>query len=167
MIAGLGVTSYLRFIQKARIAKAVVEIASIANTIDADRLYEQGPPPDSLAGLGLDTPIDPWGNPYRYLRIEGVFAANPPQGISLPAVAAKPPKEPKPPKEGGEPPGGGGPPIPTKPRKDRFLKPLSTDYDLYSSGLDGLSTATLEAKHSHDDVIRALEGDYIGLAELF
>ena len=33
MIAGLGLTSYLRFIEKARIAKAVVEIASIANTI--------------------------------------------------------------------------------------------------------------------------------------
>lgn len=49
-------------------------------------------------------------------------------------------------------------------RKDRFLVPLNTDYDLYSMGKDGLSTSSLTAAASHDDIIRANNGTYIGLA---
>lgn len=51
-----------------------------------------------------------------------------------------------------------------KARKDRFLVPLNSDYDLYSNGLDGESSAPLTAPQSHDDVIRANDGDYVGLA---
>jgi len=49
-------------------------------------------------------------------------------------------------------------------RKDRFLVPLNTNYDLYSMGKDGLSQIPLTAKASHDDVIRANDGRYIGIA---
>lgn len=49
-------------------------------------------------------------------------------------------------------------------RKDRFLVPLNMDYDLYSKGKDGLSKPPLTAKASHDDIIRANDGRYIGLA---
>jgi len=51
-----------------------------------------------------------------------------------------------------------------KPRKDKFMKPLNTYYDLYSMGKDGKSNAPLTAKASHDDVIRANDGRFIGLA---
>ncbi len=54
-----------------------------------------------------------------------------------------------------------------KPRKDKFLKPLNTDYDLYSMGLDGSSKDNLSAKVSRDDVIRALDGAFIGFADDF
>jgi len=50
-------------------------------------------------------------------------------------------------------------------RKDRNLVPLNTDYDLYSSGPDGLSVSPLTAMHSRDDIIRANNGGYIGAAE--
>ncbi len=63
--------------------------------------------------------------------------------------------------------GCGSRPPPDDPRKDRFLKPISTDYDLYSSGPDGISRDSLEHRESRDDVVRAINGDYIGLAELF
>ena len=52
-------------------------------------------------------------------------------------------------------------------RKDHFLVPLNSDYDLYSMGKDGVSSPPITAKHSQDDVIRASNGSYVGLAENF
>ena len=54
-----------------------------------------------------------------------------------------------------------------KMRKDRFLVPLNTDYDLCSMGKDGLSKPPLTAQASHDDIIRANNGMYIGKASLY
>lgn len=56
---------------------------------------------------------------------------------------------------------GSGPP---HPRKDHFLHPLNSDYDLYSMGADGKTNTPLTAKASRDDIIRASNGGYIGLA---
>ena len=52
-------------------------------------------------------------------------------------------------------------------RKDRFMVPINSDFDLYSCGLDGESVAPLTGKPSHDDIIRASNGDYIGLASKY
>jgi general secretion pathway protein G len=52
-------------------------------------------------------------------------------------------------------------------RKDQFLVPLNSDYDLYSMGRDGDSKAPLNAPVSRDDIIRANDGGYIGLAKFF
>jgi general secretion pathway protein G len=49
-------------------------------------------------------------------------------------------------------------------RKNKFLVPINTDYDLYSMGKDRKSQPPLTAKASKDDVIRANNGGYIGLA---
>lgn len=51
-----------------------------------------------------------------------------------------------------------------KVRKDHNLVPLNTDYDLYSMGKDGKSESPLTAKASRDDIIRANNGGFIGLA---
>jgi general secretion pathway protein G len=60
-----------------------------------------------------------------------------------------------------------GPGVMAKIRKDHNLHPLNTEFDLYSLGKDGDSKAPLTAKASHDDVIWARDGDFIGLAEDF
>jgi general secretion pathway protein G len=52
-------------------------------------------------------------------------------------------------------------------RKDRFLVPLNSDYDLYSDGKDGQTVSPITAKPSQDDVIRASDGSYTGLASEF
>jgi general secretion pathway protein G len=52
-------------------------------------------------------------------------------------------------------------------RKDRFLVPLNSDYDLYSMGKDGRSAAPITAKASHDDILRANNGSYVGLASKY
>jgi len=49
-------------------------------------------------------------------------------------------------------------------RKDRFLVPLNSDYDLYSVGPDGKTQSPLTAPASHDDIIRANDGAYFGVA---
>ncbi len=64
---------------------------------------------------------------------------------------------------GGAPGGGGGP----QPRKDRFLVPVNTTYDLYSKGKDGASVPPFTAKASRDDVVRAADGAFVGLAADF
>lgn len=50
-------------------------------------------------------------------------------------------------------------------RKDRNLVPLNSDYDLYSIGKDADSQPPLAVPVSKDDIIRANNGRYIGLAE--
>jgi general secretion pathway protein G len=54
-----------------------------------------------------------------------------------------------------------------KMRKDRFLVPLNTDYDLYSMGKDGLSVPPITAKQSQDDILRANDGSFLGLASQY
>jgi len=49
-------------------------------------------------------------------------------------------------------------------RKDKSLVPINTDYDLYSNGKDGATAAPLTAKNSQDDIVRANNGQFIGLA---
>ncbi len=58
----------------------------------------------------------------------------------------------------------GGPKGKGQVRKDHNLVPLNTDFDLYSCGPDGKSQSPLTAAASRDDVIRAQNGDYLGLA---
>ena len=49
-------------------------------------------------------------------------------------------------------------------RKDKNLVPINTDYDLWSNGKDGKSVAPLTAQDSRDDIVRANNGRYVGLA---
>jgi general secretion pathway protein G len=49
-------------------------------------------------------------------------------------------------------------------RTDKNLVPLNSDYDLYSMGKDGESQIPLTVKISHDDIIRANDGAFVGLA---
>ena len=54
-----------------------------------------------------------------------------------------------------------------KARKDQMLVPLNSDYDLYSKGRDGLSKLPLTPPQSHDDIVRAADGGFVGLASEF
>jgi len=70
-LASIATMSYAGYRTKVTIQLTIVEIELIAKEID--RFYAQkGSYPDSLSDLEMSVPNDPWGNPYRYLRIEGV-----------------------------------------------------------------------------------------------
>jgi general secretion pathway protein G len=59
--------------------------------------------------------------------------------------------------DGGDPSGNG------KMRKDHFLVPVNTDFDLYSIGQDGRSQSPFTAAASQDDIVRANNGGYVGI----
>jgi general secretion pathway protein G len=50
-------------------------------------------------------------------------------------------------------------------RMDHNLHPINTDFDLYSMGADGDTRRPLTAQASQDDIVRANNGAYIGLAK--
>jgi len=50
-------------------------------------------------------------------------------------------------------------------RNDGKLNQLNTDFDLFSMGSDGDSKGPLNVQVSRDDIVRANNGDFIGLAE--
>jgi general secretion pathway protein G len=52
-------------------------------------------------------------------------------------------------------------------RKDKNLVPINSDFDLYSIGQDGQSVPPLTAKQSWDDIVRAANGGFVGLASEF
>jgi len=49
-----------------------------------------------------------------------------------------------------------------KKRKDHNMVPINEFFDLYSMGKDGKSSSPLTANASHDDIIRAYDGQYVG-----
>jgi general secretion pathway protein G len=49
-------------------------------------------------------------------------------------------------------------------RRNRFMFPLNTDYDLFSLGPDGLTSVSLGTNVGLDDVIRANNGGFFGPA---
>lgn len=49
-------------------------------------------------------------------------------------------------------------------RQDANQRPINTFYDLYSKGIDGETKSNISTDVSKDDVIRARDGDFVGLA---
>ena len=122
-------------VDRARIARAIGDIGALQTDIAS---FEAGGTglPETLADVGRITLTDPWGNLYQYLNFHIEEGS------------------------GGQ---GKGPP-PQGARKDRFLVPINSTYDLYSVGKDGKTVAALTAKASRDDIVRANDGAFIGLA---
>ena len=137
VIAG---SKYLGYIEKVRVASAIASIRAIEVQLD-DYVRSEKPLPATLAEIGMDDKLDPWGYPFEYL----------PFPTTAPGSG----------KAGSNPKGGS---YIGEARKDHFLVPLNSDYDLYSVGRDGKTRPPLSAPDSADDVIRANDGAYIGLA---
>jgi general secretion pathway protein G len=52
-------------------------------------------------------------------------------------------------------------------RKDHKLNPINSDFDLYSMGRNGVSKPQISNKDSLDDIVRANNGGFVGLASDF
>ena len=127
ILGALTITQYLAYIERVRVARAVVELKDISAQLDPIA-YEGGKLPNALADIGLGGRNDPWGRPYVYLRIRGNPSAS------------------------------------FKTRRDQFLVPINSDFDLYSRGKDGKTNLILTHPFSLDDVIRGNDGAFLGLA---
>ncbi len=134
ILLGIATISYSCYIQKSEAQEAVAQIREIEQALEMYKLinYEY---PANLAAVGKGNLKDPWGNPYRYTRVE--------------------PPDPKNKKDE---------PANLKDlRKDRNEHPINTDYDLYSMGKDGKTNLPITSHNSQDDVIRAKNGAFVGL----
>ena len=63
--------------------------------------------------------------------------------------------------------GGAAKNVTGKARKDHFMVPINTDFDLYSMGPDGKTASPLSSKAGSDDIIRANDGLFIGRAAMY
>jgi general secretion pathway protein G len=50
-------------------------------------------------------------------------------------------------------------------RKDKFLNPVNSDFDLYSMGRDGDTSRPFTSAKGRDDIVRANNGQFYGLAD--
>lgn len=127
-LSAIALPNYMRYRYEARTVVAITDIKMIEKQISF-YVVDNNQLPNSLNDLPtIGTINDPWGNPYKYLRIDG----------GLPSAGGKA-------------------------RKDHFMVPVNTDYDLYSMGKDGKSQSPFTAKASQDDIVRANDGGYVGL----
>jgi len=125
LMAVVGVPSYKAFADRAKVAVAIADIGTISGMLYRWQLATRAFP-DTLAAAGLDGRIDPWGQPYHYLKIEGATTG--------------------------------------QVRRDRNLRPINTDFDLYSAGPDGETQTQLQGSKAQDDIVRANDGRFIGIA---
>jgi general secretion pathway protein G len=93
--------------------------------------------PASLDNIRRQNFLDPWGTPYQYLRIT---VGKGKKGLGGTVSDA---------------------------RKDKFLVPINSDYDLYSMGPDKKTQRPLTSKAGRDDIVRANNGTFVGPANLF
>ncbi len=136
-ISGIALPLYAQAVDAARITRAIGDIRAMANEIMAFQILN-GDVPNTLDEVGYGLHRDPYGNPYQYLKFGGV---------------------------GGGPGGGKGGGGKGAARKDKFLVPINSRYDLYSLGKDGESVPPLTAPQSRDDIVMANDGGFVGLAE--
>lgn len=139
-LAGILVPAYSKHREESRIAQAIVEI----RMLEQDILTHEGSAgrlPDSLAEIGRGDQRDPWGYPYQYLSSYSASWL-------------------------------------TDHQRDAFLNPINPPYpakppyqvhsfDLYSLGRDGKTQKQLNTKSSQDNIVRAANGGYVGLASKF
>jgi general secretion pathway protein G len=129
IMSAIAVPNYIKYRYEALITVGITDIRMIEKQIALFVFDNNGQFPNSLNDLTtIGTVNDPWGNPYRYLRING----------GLPSAAGQA-------------------------RKDHFMVPVNTDYDLYSMGVNGQSQPAFTAARSQDDIVRANDGGYVGL----
>lgn len=194
VLASLAAPNYIDFLEKARVAKTVSELHALTKEIKGFALGAEQYP-DTLAQIGRDTLRDPWGSPYQYYRINcgsvtdigslaklklrkkdiprvipatDLFSTQSESHVSF-AMDYRTHSIWIYPVAGNGNGGGGGPPCGGVggARKDRFLVPINSDFDIYSMGQDKDTVAPLNPPKSRDDIIRASDGGFYGLAKNF
>ena len=127
--AWIAIPALGRYVERSRVLESIQDIGTMA---DAIKKHERtkGALPSTLADVGYNGKLDPWGRAYEYINL----------------VSST----------------GNG-----QARKDKKLAPLNSDFDLYSVGPDGETNSQLSNSKSRDDIVRARDGRFIGLAEEF
>jgi general secretion pathway protein G len=135
-IMGMGV--YSHFINSAKNTRAIAEIRLLEKEI-LGFWQTNDRLPDSLAELGHAVILDPWKTPYQYINFDTTAGWE-----DMRRVTKK--------KDNGKGKGKGQ------------SAALNEDFDLFSMGEDRMSAPDLDDGSSLDDIVRAGDGRYTGLA---
>ena len=68
ILASIATPNYIKYRDKAQIAMAITEMGLIEKQI-VIYVLDNNELPEDLSKIGMDKELDPWGNPYHYLRI--------------------------------------------------------------------------------------------------
>jgi len=139
ILVSIAAPKYTEYVEKARVQKSIADLRKISLIIEKFR-RDEGFFPASLNDAGCSNDLDPWGNQYQYLNTDEVL------------------KEEKKAKKKR---------ICQGCRWDKFERLLNTDFDLYSMGKNGETRTRIDHRQSRDDIIRAGNGRYFGLAEAY
>lgn len=69
-LVAIAIPQYVEVLEESHSTSAVDDMKFIEQKI-LEFEFEHGRYPDSLNELGIELPLDPWGRPYVYLRIDG------------------------------------------------------------------------------------------------
>ncbi len=183
ILASIAVPLYQGAVGTARVQKAKQELRLMSTDIDSFRATHFDRLPLTLADVGHGGRLDPWGLPYCFLNFQTgtgdgfawaveVGLVNPAaiEGDTQVTVVAASTRTIFDRVTNGQPrPVGVLPAMPpvtanTVKRRDGFLFPLNSDYDLFSLGSNRSTNVTLGDRASLDDVIRANDGGFFGVA---
>ena len=162
VLASIATPTLMKYRTKAKNALAVSEIRLIEKEIKMYQI-ENMRLPDRLNEVKLGNISDPWGNSYQYLKIaqedqvEKENGKGNGSGNGNGNAKGKDSTNDENPLEDEK----------SKPRKDHFLVPVNSDFDLYSMGEDRKSQAPFTAAASFDDIVRVDDGRYVGLVSEF
>jgi general secretion pathway protein G len=134
ILATMGMAIYSHFIDKAKNTRAIAEIRLLEKEI-LEFWHTNDRLPDTLSELDGAIMLDPWKTPYQYVNFDTAFDLEEKRR--------------------------------TKGNKGKGKgkgDPLNSDYDLFSKGKDRKSAPVLTEDTSKDDIVRASDGSYTGLA---
>ena len=132
----IGTRVYSHFINQAKNTRAVAEVRVLEKEI-LEFWQTNDRLPDSLAEIDRAAVLDPWKTPYQYINFDTTSGAE-----DIKRTTGKKGKG----KGSGK------------------SSSLNEDFDLFSMGKDRMSAPDLSDASSQDDIIRADDGTYTGLA---
>jgi len=71
VLATIAVGSYKRYVDRMKVNTAIADIGQIQLVINKYHI-DRDALPATLADVGMDGKLDPWGNPYEYLDFTGI-----------------------------------------------------------------------------------------------
>ncbi|PIE25583.1 MAG: hypothetical protein CSA62_00825 [Planctomycetota bacterium] len=182
VLATIGTPMYLRSLNSARYARAKQELQKMSTDIDLYQIRHEMLLPYSLADVGHGGRRDPWGTLYCYLnlqsgggdgmdwafdaglvdtsyRLVSPLDSNDEVKVARLVPMVTPQAEHQMTQSERD---LVSDTISGAQRRDKFLFPINTDYDLFSRGPDRKTAVSLSSVRSLDDMIRGNDGDYFG-----
>lgn len=69
MLVTLAIPSYQAYVTRAKVSAAMGDIAKLSLAVESFRLNNNDRIPLTLEEMGVQVPLDPWGQPYEFLNI--------------------------------------------------------------------------------------------------